>query len=71
MLNWKTFHVGVYALDDHPIRGLSGLVQVVGFPWVSGHFRKEKGKHGTESFHNYDGDGNVRLAKRMVCHSML
>jgi hypothetical protein len=34
-------------------------------------FERNKGNHGTESFHNYDGDGHVRLAKRMVCHSML
>jgi hypothetical protein len=27
----KKFHVGVGAVDGHPIRGLSGLVQMVGF----------------------------------------
>ena len=29
---FKKFHVGVGAVDGHPIRGLSGLVQMVGFP---------------------------------------
>jgi hypothetical protein len=29
------------------------------------------GNRGTESFHNYGGDGHVRLAKRMVSHNML
>jgi hypothetical protein len=28
----KKFHVGVGAMDGHPIRQLSGLVQMVGFP---------------------------------------
>jgi hypothetical protein len=28
----KKFHVGVGVVDGHPIRGLSGLVQMVGFP---------------------------------------
>jgi hypothetical protein len=28
----KKFHVGVGVVDGHPIRRLSGLVQMVGFP---------------------------------------
>jgi hypothetical protein len=28
----KKFHVGVDAVDGHPISGLSGLMQMVGFP---------------------------------------
>jgi hypothetical protein len=32
LLYRKKFHVGVGAMDGHPIRGLSGLVQMVGFP---------------------------------------
>ena len=28
----KKIHVGVGAVDGHPIRGLSGIVQMVGFP---------------------------------------
>jgi hypothetical protein len=28
----KKIHVGVGVVDGHPIRGLSGLVQMVGFP---------------------------------------
>jgi hypothetical protein len=43
--------------------------------WASPEFRaiskRNRGNRGTESFHNYDGDGHVRLAKQMVCHSML
>ena len=40
----KKIHVGVGAVDGHPIRRLSGIVQMVGFPWVSCHFQKEQGK---------------------------
>ena len=29
---FKKFHVGVGAVDGHPIRRLSGIVQMVGFP---------------------------------------
>jgi hypothetical protein len=29
---FKKFHVGVGAVDGHPIGGLSGIVQMVGFP---------------------------------------
>jgi hypothetical protein len=32
---------------------------------------RNRENRGTESFHNYDDDGHVRLAKRMVCHRML
>jgi hypothetical protein len=43
--------------------------------WASPELRaiseKNRGNLGTESFHNYSGDGYVRLAKRMVCHNML
>jgi hypothetical protein len=42
--------------------------------WASPEFRaiseRNRGNHGTESFHNYGGDGHVRLAKRMVSHSL-
>jgi hypothetical protein len=33
--------------------------------------KRNRGNYGTESFHNYDSDGHVRLAKQMVSHSML
>jgi hypothetical protein len=43
--------------------------------WASPEFHaiseRNRINRGTESFHNYGGDGHVRLAKRMVCHSML
>jgi hypothetical protein len=43
--------------------------------WASPEFRaifeRNKGNRGIESFHNYGGDGHVRLAKLMVCQSML
>jgi hypothetical protein len=58
-------------VDGHPIRGLSGLVQVVGSPEFRVISERNRGNRGTESFHNYDSDGHVRLAKRMVYHSML
>jgi hypothetical protein len=31
---------------------------------------RNRGNYGTKSFYNYNGDGHVRLAKQMVCHSM-
>jgi hypothetical protein len=34
-------------------------------------YERNMGNCGTELFHNYGVDGHVRLAKRMVCHSML
>jgi hypothetical protein len=43
--------------------------------WASLEFsaisERNRGNCGTESFHNYGGNGHVRLAKQMVCHSML
>jgi hypothetical protein len=41
---FKKIHVGVGVVDGHPIRRLSGLMQMVGFPWVSCHFQKGTGE---------------------------
>jgi hypothetical protein len=43
--------------------------------WASLEFcaisERNKGNRGTESFHNYNDDGHVHLAKRIIWHSML
>lgn len=57
-------------MDGHSVIWLSGLMKDSGFPEFRAISERNRENHGTESFHNYGGDGHLCLAKIIVSYIM-